>query len=205
MDTVQGVILGLKGQGGRFKLGLGESAGRGVQVEPEEDARAEVLQHLWQTGVAESGPLVIEPGEINFFGELLCRKPRRLAPEAAEFAMAASGGVEKPLDKRRFDPVWANYGKQGAGLDIGLWIQSTLGRVQPPFCKPGRNRQAKPSRGRSPQRAAESVAESIKANAVIRLADGHKIQAGALRQPHVPVVVRNAGKNMFRRQQPPCS
>ena len=105
----------------RQRLAAGREGLRGrLEVEPEEDAPAEVLEHRDQAGLAQPRPLLIKPAQVHLLRDLLRGKPRQLAPTAGEVTFAVRCRRKEPLDEGRLDLTRGKDGEQGTGMDVGL-------------------------------------------------------------------------------------
>ena len=113
------VVVGEAQFGQRVAAGGKGARGR-LEVEPEEDAPAEVLEHRQQAGLAQPGALLVEPAQVDLLGDLLRGKPGQLAPAAGEIRRRVRRRRKEPFDERRLELARGQDGKQRAGLDVGL-------------------------------------------------------------------------------------
>ena len=198
----QGIVVLPELELGQAVTACGKGACGSFEVEPEEDAAAEVLQHGEQAALPQPGALLVEPAQVDPLRQFLSGEPGQAAPFLGQVVACCGRGREQPLHEGWRNLPGRENGKEWAGLDIRLGVKAALLDHEPASLEPPARRLPQPLRGVVLQGAVERVPEAVSADAELVLADWHEVEAHARVEAQGPVVLGHAGQHMFRGKLP---
>jgi hypothetical protein len=145
VDHLHRIVLLVKLEVGQIGGGGGKGARGRFQVQAEEHAPAEVLEHRHQAGIAQPGTLCMEPAQVGLSGDLLSGEPRQLAPAAGKPGLGPWRRREEPFYEGRGELGRSYHRKKWTGMDVGLGINAALLRLEAARDEPVKRRAAQPA------------------------------------------------------------